>query len=57
MSLGLRAVLAAVLSLTVFGALPAMAAGEFTDSAGRIVVIPERVSYCLFPCWLNWSGG
>jgi iron complex transport system substrate-binding protein len=46
MSLGLRAVLAAVLSLAVFGALPA-AAGEFTDSAGRIVVIPDRVGRVL----------
>jgi iron complex transport system substrate-binding protein len=42
MSLGLRAVLVAALSLAVFGALPA-AAGEFTDSAGRIVDIPEHV--------------
>jgi iron complex transport system substrate-binding protein len=47
MSLGLRAVLAAVLSLAVFGVPPAMAAGEFTDSAGRIVVIPERVGRVL----------
>ena len=46
MSLGLRAVLVAALSLAVFGALPA-AAGEFTDSAGRIVVIPEHVGKVL----------
>jgi iron complex transport system substrate-binding protein len=47
MSLGLRAVLAAALSLVVFGALPAVAAGEFTDSAGRIVVIPDHVGRVL----------
>jgi iron complex transport system substrate-binding protein len=46
MSLGLRAVLAAVLSFAVFGALPATA-GEFTDSAGRIVLIPDRVGRVL----------
>jgi len=46
MSLGLRAVLAAALSFAVFGALPAVA-GEFTDSAGRIVDIPDRVGKVL----------
>jgi len=42
MSLRLRTALAAALFLA-FGALPAVAA-EFTDSAGRIVVLPERVN-------------
>ena len=43
MSLRSRAALAAALFLAACGALPAMAA-EFTDSAGRIVVLPDRVS-------------
>jgi len=42
MSLWLRAALIAWLCLALCGAVPA-AAGEFTDSAGRIVVIPEHV--------------
>lgn len=44
MSLRLRAAVAAVFIVCVLGALPAIAAGEFTDSAGRIVVIPDHVS-------------
>ena len=43
MSLRLHAAIAAVFTLCVLGALPAAAAGEFTDSAGRIVVIPDHV--------------
>ncbi|HTQ33741.1 MAG TPA: ABC transporter substrate-binding protein [Stellaceae bacterium] len=42
MSLCLRAALTAWLCLALCGAVPATA-GEFTDSAGRIVVIPEHV--------------
>jgi iron complex transport system substrate-binding protein len=42
MSLRLRAAIAAAFISLVIGVLPA-AAGEFTDSAGRIVVLPERV--------------
>lgn len=43
MSLGLRAALVAAIVLTVRATTPA-AAGEFPDSAGRIVVIPDHVS-------------
>jgi iron complex transport system substrate-binding protein len=43
MSLRLRAALAAVLVLAAFGAPPAVAK-EFTDSAGRIVVLPNQVN-------------
>jgi len=44
MSLRLRAAIAAVFALCVLGAPPARAAGEFTDSAGRIVVLPDHVN-------------
>ena len=44
MSLRLRAAIAAVFVICAFGALPAIAAGEFTDSAGRIVVLPSRIN-------------
>lgn len=44
MSLRLRAAAAAVFLACALGALPALAAGEFTDSAGRIVVLPDHVS-------------
>jgi iron complex transport system substrate-binding protein len=43
MSLRVRAALAAGLFVIAFGALPAVAA-EFTDSAGRIVVLPDRIN-------------
>ena len=33
----------AALLLGVLGATPGMA-GEFTDSAGRIIVVPDRIS-------------
>lgn len=44
MSLRLRAAIAAVFVICTFGALPAVAAGEFTDSAGRIVVLPAQIN-------------
>lgn len=47
MSLRLRAAIAAAFIICAFGALPAAAAGEFTDSAGRIVVVPDQVSRVL----------
>ena len=47
MSLRLRAAIAAAFIICAFGALPAVAAGEFTDSAGRIVVVPDQVSRVL----------
>src|SRR5580704_8555812 len=47
MSLRVRAVLAAALFLAVFGALPAIASEEFTDSAGRIVVLPDHVNHVM----------
>ncbi len=43
MSLCSRAALAVVLAFIALGALPAVA-GEFTDSAGRIVQLPDHVS-------------
>jgi iron complex transport system substrate-binding protein len=43
MSLCLRAACAAVLLLAGFGALPATAA-EFSDSAGRIIVLPPQIN-------------
>lgn len=43
MSPCLRAALAAAFVASVLGAPPADAAGEFTDSAGRIVVLPDHV--------------
>jgi iron complex transport system substrate-binding protein len=46
MSLVLRAALAAWLGLALCGAAPA-SAGEFTDSAGRIVVLPDHVGKVL----------
>lgn len=51
MSLRLRAAIAAAFVVCVFGALPAMAAGEFTDSAGRIVVLPDRVNRVMPANW------
>jgi iron complex transport system substrate-binding protein len=43
MSLRSPAALAAALFLAVLGAIPAFA-GEFTDSAGRIVMLPNRIN-------------
>ena len=43
MSLRLRTALAAALFLVAFGAVPAVA-DEFTDSAGRIVVLPAQIN-------------
>src|SRR5580692_11816371 len=43
MTLRLPAALSAALVLAILGALPAIA-GEFTDSAGRIVTLPNRVN-------------
>ncbi|MFZ2005285.1 MAG: ABC transporter substrate-binding protein [Stellaceae bacterium] len=51
MSLRLRAAIAAAFIVCAFGALPAMAAGEFTDSAGRIVVLPDRVNRVMPANW------
>lgn len=51
MSLRLYAAVAAVFAACVFGALPAVAAGEFTDSAGRIVVVPAHVSRVMPADW------
>ncbi len=44
MSLCLRAAIAAAFLSCAFGGLPAVAAGEFTDSAGRIVVLPAQIN-------------
>lgn len=46
MSLVLRAALAAWLGLALCGAAPA-SAGEFTDSAGRIVTLPDHIGKVL----------
>jgi iron complex transport system substrate-binding protein len=43
MSLVLRAAMVAVMMLVIGGTLPA-AAGEFPDSSGRIVVIPDHIN-------------
>ena len=51
MSLCLRAAIAAAFTVCVLGALPALAAGEFTDSAGRIVVIPDHVRRVMPADW------
>jgi iron complex transport system substrate-binding protein len=51
MSLRLHAAIAAVFTACVLGSLPAVAAGEFTDSAGRIVVVPARVSRVMPADW------